>query len=149
MGASFGSCFHRTLRRPSSTRTCVVCCVVLCDSPHTQTPASNLKCVRAVGSGVVGCGLRHGNVCYNVFEVWESSDAERSAFPHLSDALRAMRVVVQRAGEALFVPSGWYHQVHNLVSMSRPVPSTTPQARACFRGLSACDVWWVVGGVIG
>ncbi|MES1909750.1 MAG: hypothetical protein MHM6MM_002445 [Cercozoa sp. M6MM] len=37
------------------------------------------------------------------------------------EALRRAVVFVQRAGDAVFVPSGWYHQVHNVGSITASI----------------------------
>ncbi len=42
----------------------------------------------------------------------ELNNAEK--YPNYSPAVRRFEVI-QNSGEVLFVPSGWYHQVHNLV----------------------------------
>ncbi|KAJ9476806.1 JmjC domain-containing protein [Pseudozyma hubeiensis] len=47
---------------------------------------------------------------------------DRKHFPNLSKALDEMQIVHQLAGETIFVPSNWYHQVDNLgdvVSINR------------------------------
>lgn len=41
-----------------------------------------------------------------------SKTIDREQFPHIHEATPIH--VIQEAGEAIFVPSGWYHQVQNL-----------------------------------
>lgn len=38
--------------------------------------------------------------------------------------------VMQEAGEMVFVPSGWHHQVHNLVGCTHPAPCAQEVAQA-------------------
>lgn len=42
------------------------------------------------------------------------NEADRKDYPHLADALAHMQVITQHAHETIFIPSNWYHQVHNL-----------------------------------
>lgn len=58
---------------------------------------------------VVPCLVNDKGCVYNVL-----SEEQSEAFPEIGRALKKCRVVWQEAGEAIFVPSGWYHQVHNL-----------------------------------
>lgn len=44
-----------------------------------------------------------------------AAQAWRREWPRLSEAHEAAIDIVQLEGEVIFVPSGWYHQVHNLV----------------------------------
>ncbi len=81
-----------------------------------------------------------GNLCYNILDVIDlipptaaggGGDGKKSIivkasgaaladgeppseYPRLVDALESMVVVIQNAGDTIYVPSGWYHQVHNL-----------------------------------
>ena len=43
-----------------------------------------------------------------------ADDRDPSRFPGLAKARESMITVVQTAGETMFVPSGWHHQVHNV-----------------------------------
>ena len=43
-----------------------------------------------------------------------ADDRNPSRFPGLAKARESMITVVQTAGETMFVPSGWHHQVHNV-----------------------------------
>ncbi|GAC95541.1 hypothetical protein PHSY_003117 [Pseudozyma hubeiensis SY62] len=48
--------------------------------------------------------------------------SDRKHFPNLSRALDEMQIIIQSAGETIFVPSNWYHQVDNVsdvISMNR------------------------------
>eukprot|EP01047_Picozoa_sp_COSAG01_P093296 COSAG01_NODE_24462_length_778_cov_0.883652_2_plen_74_part_01 len=40
-------------------------------------------------------------------------DRDKAEFPGLARARELCVTVVQGAGETMFVPSGWHHQVHN------------------------------------
>uniref|UniRef100_V5EWL0 JmjC domain-containing protein n=1 Tax=Kalmanozyma brasiliensis (strain GHG001) TaxID=1365824 RepID=V5EWL0_KALBG len=40
-------------------------------------------------------------------------DKNRKEFPQLELALGSMQTITQAQGETIFVPSNWYHQVHN------------------------------------
>jgi hypothetical protein len=58
-----------------------------------------------------------------------SPDTDR--FPHFHEAQQRMLVVDQEAGQTIFVPSGWYHQVENLtdcisINHNWSVPPTIP-----------------------
>ncbi|CAM9155846.1 unnamed protein product, partial [Choristocarpus tenellus] len=54
---------------------------------------------------------RHGQ---NLVPDIREGGARESDFPHLSEAVRVE--VVQEAGEAIFVPSGWHHQARSSLS---------------------------------
>ncbi|CDW99799.1 hypothetical protein [Sporisorium scitamineum] len=41
------------------------------------------------------------------------SSPERKEYPHLETALSHMQTIHQSANETIFIPSNWYHQVHN------------------------------------
>lgn len=57
---------------------------------------------------------------------------DQEQFPHVHEA-HAIRVI-QEAGEAIFVPSGWYHQVTNL-------EDTISINHNWFNGYSLLDLW--------
>ncbi|TYZ64293.1 hypothetical protein PybrP1_013126 [[Pythium] brassicae (nom. inval.)] len=61
-----------------------------------------------------------------------AEDIDREQFPHVHEA-RVVRVV-QESGEAIFVPSGWYHQVTNL-------EDTISINHNWFNGHNARPVW--------
>jgi hypothetical protein len=63
-------------------------------------PPDNEKCLRD----------EHGKYLFDIHRV----DAKQ--FPQFKQARRLE--VIQEEGETLFVPSNWFHQVHNLVSRS-------------------------------
>ncbi|XP_034159950.2 2-oxoglutarate and iron-dependent oxygenase JMJD4 [Pangasianodon hypophthalmus] len=52
----------------------------------------------------------HGNLAY---DVTSPALQDQRHFPRFSEACRPLEVI-QEAGEILFVPSGWHHQVYNL-----------------------------------
>lgn len=52
-----------------------------------------------------------GNLAY---DVTSPALQDQQYFPRFSQACRPLEVI-QEAGEILFVPSGWHHQVYNLV----------------------------------
>jgi len=81
------------MRAASATSTCTMCA-----SPSTQrgSPAS-LMCVRPTYSAKEQA----------LVDLWPVQAMEQCVR------------VVQNAGEIIFVPSGWYHQVHNLVRTGR------------------------------
>jgi len=53
----------------------------------------------------------HGNLPYDVTSA-ELQDG--GLFPHFEEACQPLEII-QEAGEIIFVPSGWHHQVYNLV----------------------------------
>lgn len=53
---------------------------------------------------------RHDSVVYNVLQ----DDVDATEFPGFRGAFSQVLRVIQHPGETVFVPSGWYHQVHNL-----------------------------------
>lgn len=53
----------------------------------------------------------HGNLPYDVTSA-ELRDG--GLFPHFEEACQPLEII-QEAGEIIFVPSGWHHQVYNLV----------------------------------
>lgn len=53
----------------------------------------------------------HGNLPY---DVTSSELQDRGLFPHSEEACQPLEII-QEAGEIIFVPSGWHHQVYNLV----------------------------------
>ena len=52
---------------------------------------------------------KFGNLAYDVDHLKDTSD-----YPYVSK-LSMFYDIIQEAGEAIFVPSGWHHQVWNLV----------------------------------
>ncbi|XP_056246980.1 2-oxoglutarate and iron-dependent oxygenase JMJD4 isoform X2 [Seriola aureovittata] len=52
----------------------------------------------------------HGNLPY---DVTSSELQDRGLFPHSEEACQPLEII-QEAGEIIFVPSGWHHQVYNL-----------------------------------
>lgn len=53
----------------------------------------------------------HGNLPY---DVTSSELRDRGLYPHSEEACQPLEII-QEAGEIIFVPSGWHHQVYNLV----------------------------------
>ena len=56
---------------------------------------------------------RRGNAVHNAAPGQRPEDWKKR-FPRLNEAWALRHEVVQEAGEVIFVPSGWYHQVHNM-----------------------------------
>lgn len=54
----------------------------------------------------------HGNLAY---DVTAPEIRDKLQFPHCDEACQPLEII-QEAGEIIFVPSGWHHQVYNLVS---------------------------------
>uniref|UniRef100_A0A672ZIF5 2-oxoglutarate and iron-dependent oxygenase JMJD4 n=1 Tax=Sphaeramia orbicularis TaxID=375764 RepID=A0A672ZIF5_9TELE len=52
----------------------------------------------------------HGNLAY---DVTSSELRDRGLYPHSEEACQPLEII-QEAGEIIFVPSGWHHQVYNL-----------------------------------
>lgn len=57
---------------------------------------------------------RHGNL---PFDVTAPSLQDRSIYPRYDQSQPPVEIV-QEAGEIVFIPSGWHHQVYNLVKSS-------------------------------
>lgn len=53
----------------------------------------------------------HGNLSY---DVTSAELRDRGLFPNSEEACQPLEII-QEAGEIIFVPSGWHHQVYNLV----------------------------------
>lgn len=53
----------------------------------------------------------HGNLPY---DVTSTELQDRGLYPHSEEACQPLEII-QEAGEIIFVPSGWHHQVYNLV----------------------------------
>jgi len=103
-----------------------VCPVLICRTPlHADVYSSFSWSVNVCGRkrwllfppGEEDC-LRDtlGNLAYDA----ESSELRKNQeqYPQYRN-LKYSLEVIQEAGEAIFVPSGWHHQVWNLVSVSK------------------------------
>ncbi|XP_064410583.1 2-oxoglutarate and iron-dependent oxygenase JMJD4 isoform X2 [Latimeria chalumnae] len=55
----------------------------------------------------------HGNLAY---DVTAPALQDQDLYPEYNDGCRPIEIV-QEAGEVIFVPSGWHHQVYNLLMM--------------------------------
>ncbi|CAB1317337.1 unnamed protein product [Coregonus sp. 'balchen'] len=55
----------------------------------------------------------HGNLAY---DVTSPEIRDKGQFPHCDEACQPLEII-QEAGEIIFVPSGWHHQVYNLAIM--------------------------------
>lgn len=53
----------------------------------------------------------HGNLPY---DVTSAELQDKSLYPNTEEACQPLEII-QEAGEIIFVPSGWHHQVYNLV----------------------------------
>ena len=47
------------------------------------------------------------------FILHSSPNVDKAVFPFV-DEVRSVKIAIQMAGEVIFVPSGWVHQVHNI-----------------------------------
>lgn len=68
----------------------------------------------------------HGNLTY---DVTSAELHDKGLFPHSEEACQPLEII-QEAGEIIFVPSGWHHQVYNLVRTAHIricCPTTTKQ----------------------
>ncbi len=54
----------------------------------------------------------HGNLAY---DVTAPVLQDKGLYPQFEEACQPLEII-QEAGEIIFVPSGWHHQVYNLVS---------------------------------
>lgn len=59
---------------------------------------------------------RHGNL---PFDVTAPTLQDRSLYPRYHQSQPPVEIV-QEAGEIVFIPSGWHHQVYNLVREAVP-----------------------------
>lgn len=57
----------------------------------------------------------HGNLPY---DVTSAELQDRGLFPRSEEACQPLEII-QEAGEIIFVPSGWHHQVYNLVRIAK------------------------------
>lgn len=52
-----------------------------------------------------------GNLPYDISFLDDANNNNNNNYANIK-----YRILIQKAGEAVFVPSGWYHQVWNMVS---------------------------------
>lgn len=69
----------------------------------------------------------HGNLPY---DVTSAELQDKSLFPQFEEACQPLEII-QEAGEIIFVPSGWHHQVYNLVRSEKNI------YRICYN-----DAYW-------